>query len=900
MQTSDILMSFAVAFAIGTKITLLARLFPADASRGRASQPWFFLIAALICALYTDIAWALKLLRSFNIISISYPVIVFALRLAWAFVIAQYQFLTLFVSTLIKRKPRIGYLHKALVAVSTSLISYCIVLAFSSHTLTSETMRGAAFLLPLSLAPTEVIFMRLVPFFILFIFIAPSLIKARFTMRTEKLPRILRTQLSLLSCYLYLPHLIGEILFATDTLIRHNFNPHILCSTTCFFINGTIMYCVLKLMRIRFLNLAPRVMQPTRKNVMADFRVSLEQLGNTTSIYELNNIVKTFFHDAFSIPLHATELHLRKHHTHTQSTATTITNRIETTVEQHLYLDAAPVCQAIHEQRILLYDEIDFSSFYTASPKKNTLLTFLNEINTDIFLPIIKEKKVIGYILVSHNARPQRCYGDSEHDEMLIFASYLSNIMHLIQNRNLELIIHREHATQLALTNANQLVKQYRESIRTFINTERTRLTGVLIYRAKRFHYANAAAKQIINVDLNTKNGHHLTHAIKQLLQHVATYQSPHSTLTTNGSGERIIVRATPSLEHGGTVLTTRYPDIADLIAEHGTSLAAHQTPDLLLYLQTTRAGNLINTLLPSNSETIINFKINLLQAALHQRALLIHADEDDLANLANVIHHISERKSVQTISRAPAPYNVAVAISIFGVNPTLDTHTPTKPLLETLDQGTLLIKDIHYATRETQEMLAEFIETGLFRPLKSDMRQQSTTRIICTTFHNVKQLVDDNLFSSRLYHALKKDQIVQPTPVTLAEDELLDLIDGFCKQLVTENPLRNLLKLSTRDTEAMLRNRPESVHHLKTKIQTILVERSKKSEIYNNISFDRGYNLADPDLVEAARLGKHALRDQKVLALLWDKFKNQNKIASLLGVNRSSVSRRMKDYGLQ
>ena len=54
------------------------------------------------------------------------------------------------------------------------------------------------------------------------------------------------------------------------------------------------------------------------------------------------------------------------------------------------------------------------------------------------------------------------------------------------------------------------------------------------------------------------------------------------------------------------------------------------------------------------------------------------------------------------------------------------------------------------------------------------------------------------------------------------------------------------------------------------------------------------------PELIQAARLGKHALRDQRIMVMLWDKFKNQNKIASFLGVNRSSVNRRCKEFNLE
>jgi len=49
------------------------------------------------------------------------------------------------------------------------------------------------------------------------------------------------------------------------------------------------------------------------------------------------------------------------------------------------------------------------------------------------------------------------------------------------------------------------------------------------------------------------------------------------------------------------------------------------------------------------------------------------------------------------------------------------------------------------------------------------------------------------------------------------------------------------------------------------------------------------------------ARLGKQALKNQHIIAMLWKKFdKNQSEIATFLGVNRSSVHRRLKKYGLE
>ncbi|MDR3550270.1 MAG: hypothetical protein P4L31_02570 [Candidatus Babeliales bacterium] len=68
---------------------------------------------------------------------------------------------------------------------------------------------------------------------------------------------------------------------------------------------------------------------------------------------------------------------------------------------------------------------------------------------------------------------------------------------------------------------------------------------------------------------------------------------------------------------------------------------------------------------------------------------------------------------------------------------------------------------------------------------------------------------------------------------------------------------------------------------------------------LVHGISVRAKIEITDPQLIAASRLGKHALRDPQIMGLLWSKFNNQNKIATFLGVNRSSVNRRCKEYNL-
>ena len=138
------------------------------------------------------------------------------------------------------------------------------------------------------------------------------------------------------------------------------------------------------------------------------------------------------------------------------------------------------------------------------------------------------------------------------------------------------------------------------------------------------------------------------------------------------------------------------------------------------------------------------------------------------------------------------------------------------------------------------------------------------------------------------------------PSLVTLPEYELDTLADGFTEQAVQTQAFKNLLSLSQKEKNKLAHKRPTSLQELKTKVQQVLIQKSKQNEIYHDTQFNPAFDVTDPELIQAARLGKQALKDRKIMLMLWNKFKSQNKIAIFLGVNRSSVNRRCKEYNLQ
>ena len=71
-----------------------------------------------------------------------------------------------------------------------------------------------------------------------------------------------------------------------------------------------------------------------------------------------------------------------------------------------------------------------------------------------------------------------------------------------------------------------------------------------------------------------------------------------------------------------------------------------------------------------------------------------------------------------------------------------------TQSLLEKLDnKGTLFIENVENLSLPTQEMLSQFIASGIFRRCKSEHTVLSNVRIICSSALDLLPLVEIGSF---------------------------------------------------------------------------------------------------------------------------------------------------------
>lgn len=898
VYTISILLLGITVLSFSLKIFLLSQLVVRGSSTGTSKRPWIFLVIFLICSMVGDSAWIFALIKKLWLPNIDYRIYLFWIRVAWGVFAIQYQALTHFMESLVNQSESFSLRQKLFTAGSFIFCSFAFGLAIFDFNCPNASQRPEF----------EFLIRNCESYFTLLVVMLSTLFITLYRLRTKPIPRILKKQLKILIPVFIIPMWIFDLLQAFPLITNPTWqtNSYLAMCISTLFLAYSVYYSARRVMHLRFLNLESHVLSIKRFSFIDSLKYVLEQLSHAATLAELRHVSKTLFKDSFHIPPHAIKLYIRKLNTST-GTEQVSSDAGEArdggmghSIEGFIDTNNEEVGNYIRNAKILIYDEITFNNFYEKTNTNQIIINFLESLHADIFLPIYEKENLIAYIVVDRYAR-QHLYGNVERDEMLIFARYLGAIIHLMQSRNINLIMRQEKELKEELYHKHQETNQYKESIRSFLRNSQQKDIGIIFYKNRRFIFANKAANDLVGINVNLYSGHPITQALKRLANQVEEYKEPQSCFATNNEGERIVLSGVPNLEQSNVIITVGYPDISDVIKKQIDLLQDPTQWDYLLYLETTKTGKLISQLVPGTGETLLNFKIALLKIALSRKAILLDMPEEDLTPTVELLHHISLRERLQAITIANSAESATIAIQLFGINPLFSPNNQSRPILEQLHEtGTLFIKNIHLLDLETQEYLAEFIRYGLYRMFKSDQKMASDVRIICSSNQDLYARVQEGTFSKRLFNELKHTTLSMPSLISLPDDELSDLVEGFAQQAIKTTDLKNLLELTDKEKISLATKRPVSLYELKDKIQKLLIQKSKNNNIYTETEFDPAYQLSDHDLIKASRLGKQALRDQKIMMMLWQKFKNQSKIAAFLGVNRSSVNRRYKEFGIE
>lgn len=882
--------------ACGLKVKYARLLIIKFFSSPKKHFTWMLFLLVILGFFMEDIAWIVSTAKAHFFKDMDYRYVLFTIRISWILSMVMYQAFSLFIESFAFQK-KISLHQKFFMTISISIISiltYIMIFYSYSHQrpwfeksmLYFISLYGSAVLLPISFFYT--------------------LVKLRnFTNQ-----RILKTQLKILGQYYIFPYVLLNIILSSSLFPTSSYYSFVVLfahQLANIILTLAFAFTIRKIISIRFFNLHPHVHSFEKFNFTHDFKKLLEHLGSATNINEIKLLTQRFFSQAFSISTAHIELCTRHTEPAFQSDPTKPIHSIGNFVIENFIQN--PILVTFEDKKItpndflklnqiLIYDEIEYDYFHSKNEIHAIILDFLHTIQADIFIPIYEENIIIAYIIVAQHARPQRLYSDRERDEMVVFASYLGKVINLLQNRNLHELLKQRKEIIDELYLKHQEINKYKESMKFFLQNTQQEI-GIIFFKNKRIIRANQHANSILQVDLIEHSKHdEIMKILNQLVKEALIFKSTQTKMTRNKAQKRIVLSAIP-FNSDDVIITIHYPEIYDIIKDQIDLVHNPSNWDYLLYLETTESGKLINQLIPSKGKLFLNFKIDLLKLALSKKALLLDAPEDDLRSLIEILHHISLRETLYILDLQDHADPLYYATKLFGINYLYgDNSEPS--LLEKLNKlGTLCIKNIELLPLEAQNNLAQFIRYGFYNIFKSEKRIQSDVRIICTSHKNLEILTEEGKFSKALLHELKKTTLILPSLLTLPDIEINQLVDGFTELALSKLRDNEDYSLSQAERAQLTTYKAVSLQELKNKVQHIVGEPSKKEFSYVSATLETNYSITDTRLQEIASLGKHALKDPRLLNILWNKFHNQTQIALFLGVNRSSVHRRCKEYNI-
>ncbi len=734
-------------------------------------------------------------------------------------------------------------------------------------------------------------------------------------LQRKQLPRVL--------AYRFRKILIYLIFIPIFAVTAHIFSSQIflgLSRIARFVIGNFWVYNVYKYLSIPFFNATRYIDISYRSRSLRDLRPVLEELKQATSLQEFQHITQAFFSDAFGVEPSDVNLYIRpasdeKFLGVDRPDQMPVILGVECLLSRPSQ-EQKSLVRCLEAGEVLTRDEVEMEVFFTiehcgTSDVKidaRQVLSLLEMTDAHAFIPVQEHGKIIGYIVIEGRHRldepdkqpTKMSFSEAEQHEMAVYADYLSQSIELIQKQQMVSVVHENKELKDELFKKQQRIEHYQESFRSLLKTQTGQMVGIIHYKYNKLFCVNNKAKEVLGIKGTTLITNAYEEPLKRLACEFKKYGGEPSILLADVFGNPLKFIATNDTKKHTVILLAFYPTVAETFVVPFEKLRDLSHWDYALCLETTSSGQLIQRLLPGTTKAIMQVKVDLLERSLSNKPLFLSVPEQDLESIVYIVHKISARATIHVIELSKLEENQEMGQQLFGVSPLFDPIAPPALCDVLSTTGIIFIKNIEFLSKETQEQLAEYFETTSYAPVGSERKVTSQVRFICSASNSLQTLVQKGLFSERLYHQLMSHQFALFSPAMLPHAELFSCTQALYQQLLHSVAKNNRsLVLAAKDIERVMEQKPASFYELKELLLYAMRHKAATKAVELPVTFAPALLSSNPEVTEALAQGKHALKNKQLLKALLGAYKTQAKVAEMLKVNRSSVSRRCKEFNL-
>ncbi|MEA4846363.1 MAG: sigma 54-interacting transcriptional regulator [Clostridiaceae bacterium] len=388
-------------------------------------------------------------------------------------------------------------------------------------------------------------------------------------------------------------------------------------------------------------------------------------------------------------------------------------------------------------------------------------------------------------------------------------------------------------------------------------------------------------------------------------------------------SGEKVVVTSSPVFDNNGKILmvVTVARNVEQLIKDVENHIKMNELKEIharlneakklsekyYLELQELRKEKIARNQVIANSykmKRILALTKNV--ASVDSTVLILGESGVGKDVVSKLIHELSDRKECPYMKiNCGAIPDTLLESELFGYEAGAFTgaqKTKKLGLIEIADGGTLFLDEVAELPLNLQVKLLQVIEEKTVKRLGGTNTHKVDIRIIAATNKDIKSMVNNGKFREDLFYRLNVIQITIP-PLRERKEDIIPLtmhfIDKYNKKYnrnkqISSGALEYLMKY----------NWPGNIRELQNQIERLVVmgeqniilpedlpDEISKLKIYypDNINFEDLMPLRDA--LEAL--------EKKLIKTAFEKCKSTTKAAKLLGVNQSTIVRKIHKYDI-
>ena len=308
-------------------------------------------------------------------------------------------------------------------------------------------------------------------------------------------------------------------------------------------------------------------------------------------------------------------------------------------------------------------------------------------------------------------------------------------------------------------------------------------------------------------------------------------------------------------------------------------------------------------------SEVMTQIEREVARAAPSRATVLIRGESGVGKELvARAVHYSSPRKKGPFVCLNCAALSETLLESeLFGHEKGAFTGATERKIgkFESADKGTLMLDEIGEMNAKTQAKFLRVLEGHPFERVGGSEAIKVDVRVIAATNRDLEKDVAEGTFRRDLYFRLHVLEILVPSLRKRPED-IPELAEYFLNRFVSETGSK-IKGFTPRAMEEMLRYRwPGNVRELKNVIERAVVLTRGQYIDHDDLVLSTLRTAGDTDPVFAESKGARSepasladMEKQHILDTLTQTGWNKSRAATILGIERSTLDRKIRRYDL-